>query len=157
MRAVQPQPWAAVSNLGTPLLTLSPGQLVVMLYNLPQHTVLYSQPMPKLRHRWSWRRRWRQAVIPLVICSLTISLATRFCVQVTSSVHVSKTIERRSVEPKRQHLNRDAMQWATPVAISTFLTPVTLYTRVAPAGTAIPSHTLDESLYNRPPPSEFIL
>ncbi|HYA24504.1 MAG TPA: hypothetical protein VEF05_10110 [Terriglobales bacterium] len=92
------------------------------------------------------------AVIALLICSLTLSLATRFCFQVTSQAHTSKSVERRSVEPKRQRLNRDAARWAASVAPSTFLSPDALYARVAPAETPRPNHIIDESLYNRPPP-----
>jgi hypothetical protein len=92
-------------------------------------------------------------LIPLVICSLTISLATRFCVHISSQAHTSKSVERRSVEPKRQHLNKDAIRWVASATPSTFFRPATLDLRVAPAQTPLPSHIADESLYNRPPPS----
>jgi len=92
------------------------------------------------------------AVVTLLICSLTLSLATRFCFQVTSQVHTGKSIERRSVEPKRQHCNRDASRWATSVTPSTFLRQVTLYAPMEPAEIPLPNHAFDKSLYNRPPP-----
>jgi hypothetical protein len=92
------------------------------------------------------------AVIALVICSLTLSLATRFCIQATSEVHVSKAVERRSIEPKRQHLNRDASRWVVSAANANFLEPVVLYVRAVPAESPLPNHVFDESLYNRPPP-----
>lgn len=92
------------------------------------------------------------AVVALLICSLTLSLATRFCFRATSQVHTSKSIERRSVEPKRQHLSRDASRWVASVAPSTLLRPVTLYARVVPPETPLPNHIFGESLYNRPPP-----
>jgi len=113
--------------------------------------------MADLRDRKTGGYAWPGAIIALLICALTVSLATRFCSQVPAQVHTSKSVERRSVEPKRQHLNRDAMRWVASVATSAFLEPVTLYSRVAPAETPLPSHVFDESLYNRPPPSELFL
>lgn len=94
--------------------------------------------------------RWLVLVIVLAICGLTVSLATR-----TFRLTVSHGITAQNAEPHamRQHLDRDAAQWAPPVAILTTLQPPVFYPRLAPAGPPIPSVLFDESLSNRPPPS----
>jgi hypothetical protein len=102
-------------------------------------------------------------LIVAVICSLTFNLATRYWVSAVSQVHathqvqVTKSLERRSLEPKRQHLDRDAAQWIAPIVSFSILKPASVSPRVASLSPRIQNHLLDESLYNRPPPSKFFL
>lgn len=114
--------------------------------------------MPLLRHSLIGSRVWRSAWIAIAIFSLICSLATRYYAPATSQVHTAKSVERRSLEPKRQHLDRDATRWVAPVASFASLEPETVGARV-PHAELLPSMVvLDESLYNRPPPSsEFFL
>ena len=94
--------------------------------------------------------RWYVLVIILAICGLTVSLATRtFCL---TFPHTS-TLQSGSAQAIRQHMDRDAAQWAPPVPILTALQAPVFYPRVAPAGPPMPSVLFDESLSNRPPPS----
>ena len=89
-------------------------------------------------------------VIVLAICGLTVSLATRtFRLTMPHGV----TAQCADSHAVRQHMDRDAAQWAPPVPLlSTPPAPV-FYPRVAPAGPPIPGVLFDESLSNRPPPS----
>jgi hypothetical protein len=108
--------------------------------------------MQWLKHRRAGEGRWQKALIVIAICSLTVSVATRFWSPCFSQSHALKSTDRRPVEPKRQHLNRDATQWMAPIASFTVRTTV-VATHLAPA---IPLHStrfFDQSLYNRPPPS----
>jgi len=92
----------------------------------------------------------------LIICSLTFSVATRFCLATGSHSHTVKTVENQSPEPKRQHLDSDGVQWVSPVAVVLFLEHATVYPRLSTADTPPPSHVFDESLYNRPPPQSLL-
>jgi hypothetical protein len=49
-------------------------------------------------------------LIALVVCLLTLSLATRFCNQVASQVHIAKALDRRGVELMRQRVTRNKMR-----------------------------------------------
>lgn len=122
------------------------------MYNLARVALTQLQSMVNGRDDRSRIHGGLGIVIAVLICGLTLSLATRFCFQVTSQAHLAKSIERRSIEPKRQHLNRDSARWAAPVADATFLEPVILHLPAVPAQTRPANQVFDESLYNRPPP-----
>ena len=96
-------------------------------------------------------------MVLVVVCCLTLSLATRFCAPLTSSTHVAKSIERRTIEPKRQHLSKNAIERSAITATTAFLQPVSVERRVVPTQPSLPNHISDESLYNRPPPSAILL
>ena len=106
-----------------------------------------------LKHRKVGGRGWRGALIVIAICSLTLSVATRFWAPSTSQSHIVKSIDQRSVDPKRQHLNKDATRWVAPLIDFSILAPAAIETRLAPTGPILPKHVFSESLYNRPPPS----
>jgi hypothetical protein len=89
----------------------------------------------------------------LIICSLMLSVTTRFSLTTGSHFHTVKTFDSESTQAKRQHLDSDAVQWVAPVAVALFLEHVTVYPRVFVADTLLLTHVFDESLYNRPPPS----
>jgi len=110
--------------------------------------------MQRLKYRRANGLRWRGVLIAVTICSLTLSVATRFWAPYTS--HSSSTVtstDRRAAEPLRQHLDRDATQWVAPVAALCIVEPTAIGTRVAPARTILPTRLFSDSLYNRPPPS----
>ncbi len=82
--------------------------------------------------------------------SLVVSLATR-TFHLTSSQ--SAAVQSSAAQGMRQHMNRYATAFVPPVPVfSTFQAP-TAYPYVAPAGPPLAVILLDESLYNRPPPS----
>jgi hypothetical protein len=93
---------------------------------------------------------WRGALIGIVMFCLILSLATR-TFHLTNSQSV--TVQSSAARGMRQHMNRDAVGFVPPVPVfSTFRAP-TAYPYVAPAGPPLAVILLDESLYNRPPPS----
>lgn len=111
---------------------------------LKMHTVDYSR---------ACQSRWSKCVLLLVICSLMLSVATRFSLTTGSHFHTVKTFDSDCSQPKRQHLDSDASHWAAPVAVALFMEHVAVYPRVFMADILPLTHVFDESLYNRPPPS----
>jgi hypothetical protein len=95
-------------------------------------------------------------VIAVAICSLTVSLATRFYTPFSSSIHSARAVERRAAQPTRQHLDRDATNWTAPVATFTLLEPVKVLGCVTATESVLPNQVFDESLCNRPPPELFL-
>lgn len=100
-------------------------------------------------------RRWPKFLTAFLICSLMLCLATRFS-PVSKSQLGTKSVQSRSVEPKRQHLDCDAVHWVAPVVVALFMERVTLYPPVLTAHDLPPIHFVDESLYNRPPPQTLV-
>lgn len=94
--------------------------------------------------------RGRLAFVSVVMFSLVLSLATRTFRGTTSH---SIAVQSNSPQAMRQHMDRDAVRWAAPVAKVTVLLAPMLYPRVAPAGPPIPTLLIEENLYNRPPPT----
>lgn len=92
---------------------------------------------------------WRVAFVCVVMSSLVLSLATR-----TFGGTASRSIVVQSNSPQamRQHMDRDAVRWAAPVAKLVVSQAPTFYPRVAPSGPPLPTLLLEENLYNRPPP-----
>jgi hypothetical protein len=84
---------------------------------------------------------------------LTVSVATRFWASSTSQSQTVKSVDHQSLDPKRQHLNKDAARWVSPSASFSVIAPVTIETRLPPATPLLPKHVFSDSLYNRPPPS----
>jgi len=91
-------------------------------------------------------------VVFVAIVALTASLATRTFNPTTSPGKPSQ-VRSTSAQGMRQHLDRDASRWMPPVLVSTTLQAPVFYPRFAAAGPPLPNVLLDESLYNRPPPS----
>ena len=92
---------------------------------------------------------WRVAFVCVVMSSLVLSLATR-----TFGGTASRSIVVQSNSPQamRQHMDRDAVRWAAPVAKLVVSQAPTFYPHVAPAGPTLPTLLLEENLFNRPPP-----
>jgi hypothetical protein len=111
--------------------------------------------MPSVSHFVGRRRQiWCALVILLSVCSLIVNVATRYSTSGNPSSATVKTVQTRtSPEAKRQHLAKDAANWLPPVICFSVLQSPSSYPRIAPAGPPIPGLLLEESLYNRPPPS----
>jgi hypothetical protein len=96
--------------------------------------------------------RFWSAVIVFAICSLTISLATRFAV-VTPDVHKLPSVQSELTDAKRQHLLSNALQWTAPIARFTSFEPAATSVRAFPV-TVLPTYLTSETwLDNRPPPA----
>ena len=93
---------------------------------------------------------WYWALVSVVMFSLVLTLATR-TFHVTLSYNT--TVQSGDSQAVRQHMDRDAIRWAAPVAKVTVSQAPTFYSRVAPAGPPLPTLFLEKSLYNRPPPT----
>jgi hypothetical protein len=103
------------------------------------------------------RRRVCGALLVLVaVCSLAISLATRYSSPVNpSSTKVSSVQKQVLSEPGRQRLTKSVANWLPLVVCYTMLQAPTAYPPVAPEGPPIVASFLGDSLYNRPPPPSF--
>ena len=105
---------------------------------------------PSGKYRLANHLLWRVLIVVLAIGGLTVSLATRtFRLTIP---HVL-TVQSNAPQAMRQHLDRDAVRYIPPYPILTTLQVPTFYPHVAPAAPPIPGTVLDESFYNRPPPS----
>jgi hypothetical protein len=113
--------------------------------------------MQSLRHCRITERKWRSVVIVVAVCSLTLSVATRFWSVSNDQSHIVRSIDHRSVEPKRQHLSKDATRWVTSSADLTVIEPTAIEISSAPNDPLLPKHVFSDNLYNRPPPSLEIL
>jgi len=104
------------------------------------------------RHRASFTSRCWSAVIVLAICSLTMSLATRFTVASAQDLN-STTVKSQLPDAKRQNLLANAFQWNAPTAGFTLFQPPR--PSVLAVSVVVPSINLRSEtwLYNRPPPS----
>jgi hypothetical protein len=99
-------------------------------------------PKPGKRLRW--------AVMIFVTFSLAFTLGTRtFHLTIPHGV----TVQSSAAQGMRQHMNRDAVGFVPPVALFAAFQAPTAYPYVAPAGTPLAVILLEQSLYNRPPPS----
>jgi|SRR5271165_6036421 len=110
--------------------------------------------MPPLSHFEDRRRQgWCAAVVLVAVCSLIVSLATRYSYTCDAPTTVKAVQIHKSPEAKRQRLAKDAADWMPPMIYFSVLQSPSSYPRIAPAGPPVPGLLFEESLYNRPPPS----
>jgi hypothetical protein len=96
-----------------------------------------------------WARPLLLMVIVLCVSALTASLVTRtFHLKLSDCI----TVQSDSSQAVRQHLDRDATQWATPVPKFGPLEVPIFHSHLAAAGPFLPNLILDENLCDRPPP-----
>ena len=103
------------------------------------------------RNRTSVASLWSAAIV-LAICSLTISLATRFTV-IGAEVQKSTTVKSELPDAKRQHLLANTFQWSAPTSHFTMFQPPR--SSVLAISVVIPSapQSSETWLYDRPPPA----
>jgi hypothetical protein len=98
-------------------------------------------------------RRWCSAIVLLAVCSLTVSVTTRYSLYPRTTGSAVKTIQKlTSTQPRCQRLLKNAAVWLPPVVSSDVLEAPRSYPRSASAGPPIPSLLFEDGLYNRPPP-----
>lgn len=98
-------------------------------------------------------QRWWVAVVLMAVCSITVSVATRYCVP--GKATDSKVITVRNhvdSEPVRQRLLNNAASWMPPVVGSAILQEKKTLARVVWIDPPAPGLFFEESLSNRPPP-----
>jgi hypothetical protein len=93
-------------------------------------------------------RHW--ALTGIILFSLVVTLATR---TFPSSDRPTTTVQCHATRTMRQHLARDAAEWAPAVLILTTLQAPAFYRRVVPVGPPLPRLFSEQNLYTRPPPS----
>jgi hypothetical protein len=110
--------------------------------------------MPSLSYLKAQQRKvWSAVVIVIAVCSLTLSLATRYYSPWDASNPSVKTIQTHAApDAKRQRLAKIAT-WMPPVFTFTVLQVPRFYLRIASTQPLVLSLICDTSLYNRPPPA----
>lgn len=120
------------------------------MYNpqIPENNVVNFE---KSRSQATIASRFWSTVIVFAICSLTISLATRYTV-ITPDVHKLPSVKSELADAKRQNLISNAFQWTAPIARFKSFEPAAASVRALP-GTVLPTYLTSETwFYNRPPP-----
>jgi hypothetical protein len=99
------------------------------------------------------RKNLCAAVVLLAVCSLTMSLATRYGALWGNPCHTVRTVQTHaSTDAKKQRLAKKAVNWIPPVVCFWVLQATNFDSRIALAGPRVIPLLLEESLYNRPPP-----
>src|ERR1035437_9657943 len=104
------------------------------------------------RARANFASRCRIAIVLLAICSLTVSLATRYTA-LGAEVQKVTTVKSQSPDAKRQHLLSNALQWTAPASSFTLFQPPRSFVLTVSAVVPSTNLTSESWLYNRPPPS----
>jgi len=104
------------------------------------------------------RKRWCTAIVLLAVCTLTLSVATRYSV-CPSAIDTTQTVvqNHHSWTPGLQRLLNNAATWLPPLVESAIFHAPESYAHVAESGPRIAIVLLEKNLYNRPPPSAFFL
>ncbi len=142
-----------VGPLITLVTALAPCFVTTSSYMLVKIKDIFEMWDPNNVGQGRCRRRWAVVVL-LTVCSLTVSVATRYTF--SRGLNESKAASARShVSPEltRQRLLKNAATWMPPVVASEVVYECSAYPRIAPSGPPIPSLFYEESLFNRPPPS----
>ena len=99
-------------------------------------------------------RRWCSAIVLLAVCSLTVSVATRYSLSPTTVGSAAKTIQKlTSTQPRCQRLLKNAAVWIPPAVSSHVLQAPSSCPHATPVEPGLSNLVFEESLYNRPPPS----
>ena len=105
-----------------------------------------------LRHRN--RRRWCTAVVLVAVCTLTLSVATRYSFFASTANELVTTVQNhQSWTPGLQRLLNNAATWMPPIAVSAIFHDPGSYPHVVESGPAVSSVLPEKNLYNRPPPT----
>jgi hypothetical protein len=96
----------------------------------------------------------RRRLVVIAVCSLTVSLVTRFSLVAALDNHPQTAIKSQPPTPKRQHLANDGLQWIAPPAKFQFFTlqPATMVV-LLPAVPPVITLYAESCLHDRPPPS----
>jgi hypothetical protein len=99
------------------------------------------------------RSGWCAFIVLLAVCSITVSVATRYCSTESSSAYTVNTLHKHSSrETSRQRLTKEAISWIPRLICSAVLQARPSYPRITPVDHPVLVANFDKSLYNRPPP-----
>jgi hypothetical protein len=93
---------------------------------------------------------WRRALVGFLIFSLVVSLATR---TFRATIARGVTAKSGATQIVRQHMDRDAAEWTSPLPVFAMVLVSTFYSDRAQTHPPLGVLRLGENLYNRPPPS----
>jgi hypothetical protein len=100
------------------------------------------------------RRRWCTAVVLVAVCTLTLSVATRYSFYGSTGNESITTIQTHQTwTPGLQRLLNNAASWMPPVVGSAIFHEPEFHPHVAPSGPTVSSVLLEKNHYNRPPPT----
>lgn len=100
------------------------------------------------------RRRWCTAVVLVAVCTLTLSVATRYSGCRSSANQSVTTIQNHeSWTPGLQRLLNNAATWMPPVVASAIFDDPGSYPHLVQSGPPVSSVLLEKNLCNRPPPT----
>jgi hypothetical protein len=88
-----------------------------------------------------------------LVCSLAVSVATRYTSQSSSASSNTIVHKHSSPETSRQRLTKEVADWFPPLISAEALEAPASYPRIAPAGPPMPGTFFETNLYNRPPPA----
>jgi hypothetical protein len=97
--------------------------------------------------------RWCALVTLLAVCSLTVSVATRYSSTAITPSSASTSVHKPgSTEPARQRLDNNAATWMPPLVVVTVLYVPSAHPAVTVTEPDISNPSFVSSLYHRPPP-----
>lgn len=136
----------------------SPGPLLVMSAFAMLQIIGHLTGMFHLNNLEPRRsKRWWVAVALLAVCSITVSVATRYSVPGKASDSKVTTVRNHvDIEPIRQRLLNNAASWMPPVVGSAILAHKETLHRVLWIDPPAPRVFFEESLSNRPPPFNLV-
>src|SRR5579864_695308 len=102
------------------------------------------------------RKRWCTAIVLLAVCTLTLSVATRYSV-CPSATNQGQVVHNHQSWSGLQRLLNNATTWIPPLVESAIFHDPKSYPHVVESRPRIVSVLLEKNLYNRPPPSAFFL
>lgn len=97
---------------------------------------------------------WRGILVLAAVCSLTLTVATRYCVTAGAPADSGHVVKTRLAEPKVQHLvlDQDSVQGLPPVGRLTLGLVATNQARIAADGTPVPIVDFHDPISSRAPP-----
>ena len=99
------------------------------------------------------RKRWCMAIVLIAVCTLTVSVATRYTRSQGPANETQSVIqEHHALRPGLQRLLNNAVTWMPPIVEATIFYDPCHYPHVVPSDSPISSVLLERNLYNRPPP-----
>ena len=103
-------------------------------------------------------KRWWALMVLLAVCSLAVSVATRYTSVPAGPDGATTTVSNHAApEPGRQRLLQNAATWIPPLICPIVFQVPLSYSREVPVSPDLPNLLLEENLYNRPPPSSQLL
>lgn len=104
------------------------------------------------------QKNWCAVIVLLAVCSLTISVATRYSLPLDVSSHSVKQVQtNHSLDAKRQRLTKNAANWVPPILGPWISLAPAFHPSIELARPPVASLFFEKSLYNRPPPALIFL